>query len=192
MLRPNSDEPWEDAMDDAGASGGMKFAIARRKDISPLTEEQFYAGATADPQQREHMDKMLAAGWAEGEETRMVFNAPGFVLVHAWFKPGYPLPLHSHSGDGLYFIVAGTLTLGTEQLEAGDAFFVPANSAYTYMPGPDGVEVLEIRQTAMIDFRILTKGGAAFWAKALQQVAANRDGWQTAKRPSNTPGAQAS
>lgn len=177
-------------MDDAGALGS-KFAIFRRKDIAPLTEEQFYAGATTDPQQREHMDKMLAAGWADGEETRMIFNGPGFALVHAWFKAGYPLPLHSHSADGLYFIVAGTLSLGTEDLEAGDAFFVPANSAYTYTAGPEGVEVLEFRQTAMIDFRILTKGGAGFWAKALQQVAANRDEWLTAKRPSNTPGAQA-
>jgi quercetin dioxygenase-like cupin family protein len=192
MLPASSEELWENAMDDAGASGGMKFAISRRKDTPPLTEEQFYAGATADPGQREHMDKMLASGWADGEETRMVFNGPGFVLVHAWFKPGYPLPLHSHSGDGLYFITAGTLSLGTENLEAGDAFFVPANSAYTYMPGPDGVEVLEFRHSAMIDFRILTKESAGFWAKALQQVAANRDSWKTAKRPSNTPGAQAS
>ena len=51
-------------MDDAAGGGAMKFAIARRKDIPPLTEEQFYAGATADPAQKEHMDRMLAAGWA--------------------------------------------------------------------------------------------------------------------------------
>jgi hypothetical protein len=43
----------------------------------------------------------------------------------------------------------------------------------------------------MIDFRILTKGGAAFWGKALQQIAANKEGWRTVKRPSNTPGVQA-
>ena len=169
-------------MDDAGPDT-TRFAIFRRADIAPLTEAQFYGGAVATPEQRESMDRMLAAGWADGEETRIVCNAPGFVLVHAWFKAGYPLPLHSHSGDGLYFIVSGSISLGTEQLEAGDAFFVPANSAYTYIPGPDGAEVLEFRNTAMIDFRILTKGGAAFWSKALQQIAEHREDWKTARRP---------
>ena len=168
-------------MDDAGAIP-MKFQIFRRSEIAPLTEDQFYAPATTTPEQREAMDKMLAAGWADGEETRIVFAGPGFALVHAWFKAGYPLPLHSHSADCLYFIVAGSLSLGTEQLEAGDGFFVPANAAYTYTPGPDGAEVLEFRHTAMIDFRILAKG-AAFWAKGLQQVAEHRAEWKTAKRP---------
>jgi quercetin dioxygenase-like cupin family protein len=173
-------------MDDAGA-GANKFAIFRRADIPPLTEDQFYAGATATPEQREHMDKMLAAGWAEGEETRIVYSGPGFALVHAWFKPGYPLPLHSHSGDCLYFIIGGSLSLGTEQLEAGDGFFVPANAAYTYTPGPDGAEVLEFRHSTMVDFRILTSGAAAFWAKGLQQVLEHREAWKTTRRP---PGVQ--
>jgi quercetin dioxygenase-like cupin family protein len=190
MLAANDENPREDPMDDAGA-GATKFAIVRGAENPPLTEEQSYAGATATPEQREHMDKMLAAGWADGEETRMVYNAPGFVLVHAWFKAGYPLPLHSHSGDGLYFIVSGSISLGTEQLEAGDAFFVPANSAYTYIPGPDGAEVLEFRNTANIDFRILTKGGAAFWSKALQQIAEHREDWKTAKLPPRAPDAPA-
>jgi len=174
-------------MDDASANP-TKFAIFRRADIPPLTEEQFYAGATATPEQRDSMDRMLAAGWADGEETRIVFNAPGFALVHAWFKAGYPLPLHSHSADCVYFIIAGTLSLGTEQLQAGDGFFVPANAAYTYTPGPDGVEVLEIRHTAMVDFRILAKG-AAWWAKGLERVAEHHGTWRSAKRPGLSPDA---
>jgi quercetin dioxygenase-like cupin family protein len=177
-------------MDDASANA-TKFTIFRGADIAPMTEEQFYAPATATPEQRESMDKMLAAGWAEGEDTRLVFKGPGFTLVHAWFKAGYPLPLHSHSGDCLYFIVAGSLSLGTEQLEAGDGFFVPANAAYTYMPGPDGVEVLEFRHSLNIDFRILAKG-AAFWSKGLQRIIENRADWKTAKRPGRASGATAS
>jgi hypothetical protein len=174
-------------MDDAGAAP-TKFAIFRRADIPPLTEEQFYAGATTTPEQRDSMDRMLAAGWADGEETRMLYNGPGFALVHAWFKAGYPLPLHSHSADCVYFIIAGSLSLGTEQLQAGDGFFVPANAAYTYTPGPDGVEVLEIRHTAMIDFRILAKG-AGWWAKGLERVAEHHDAWQAARRPGLSPDA---
>jgi hypothetical protein len=190
MLAANGGKPGRISMDDAGASA-TKFAIFRKADIAPLTEDQFYGGAFATPEQRESMDKMLAAGWADGEETRILFNGPGFALVHAWFKAGYPLPLHSHSADCLYFIVAGSLSLGTEQLEAGDGFFVPANGAYTYTPGPDGAEVLEFRHTSMIDFRILAKG-AAFWSKGLQRVAERRADWKAAERPGRAQGAAAS
>jgi hypothetical protein len=184
MLGANGDGPREMAMDDAAANA-TRFTIFRQAEIPPLTEEQFYGGAVATPEQRDSMDKMLAAGWADGEETRIVFNGPGFALVHAWFKAGYPLPLHSHSADCLYFVVSGSLSLGTEQLAAGDGFFVPANAAYTYTPGPDGVEVLEFRHTTMIDFRILAKG-AGFWAKGLERVAEHRADWKTAKRPGRT------
>ena len=168
-------------MDDAGAVSG-KFSIFRKADIPPLTEEQFYGGAVATPEQRARMNDLLEAGWADGEETRIMFNGPGFALVHAWFKAGYPLPLHSHNADCLYFIIAGSLTLGTEHLQAGDGFFVPADAPYTYTPGPDGAEVLEFRHTSMIDFRILAKG-AGFWAKSLQRVADRRADWQAAKPP---------
>jgi hypothetical protein len=169
-------------MDDAGATQ-TKFTIFRKADTPPLTEEQFYGGAVTTPEQREAMDKMLTEGWADGEETRIVFAGPGFALVHAWFKAGYPLPLHSHSADCLYYVIGGSISLGNEHLEVGDGFFVPANAAYTYTPGPDGAEVLEFRHTIMIDFRILTKGTAAFWAKGLQQVAERRADWKKAERP---------
>jgi hypothetical protein len=59
---------------------------------------------------------------------------------------------------------------------------VPANAAYTYTPGPDGVEVLEFRHTATVDFRILARG-AAYWSKSLQRVAERRADWSKARRP---------
>jgi len=159
-----------------------KFQVFRRADVAPLTAEQFYGAATATPEQRESMEDLLAAGWAEGEEARILFTAPGFALVHAWFKAGYPLPRHSHDADGLYVVISGSLSLGTEHLEAGDGFFVPANAPYTYEPGPDGVEVLEFRHTATVDFRILASG-AAYWSKSLQRVAERRADWSKARRP---------
>jgi ketosteroid isomerase-like protein/quercetin dioxygenase-like cupin family protein len=168
-------------MDDAGALA-TNFTIFRRADIAPLTEDLFYGGATATPEQRASMDAMLAAGWADGEETRFLYNGPGFSLVHAWFKAGYPLPLHSHSGDCLYVVVSGSLSLGTEELHSGDGFFVPANAAYAYTPGPKGVEVLEFRHNALVDFRILAKG-SAFWAKGLQRVVDSHGQWLAASRP---------
>ena len=103
--------------------------------------------------------------------------------MHAWFKKDYPLPLHSHSADCLYYVVAGSARLGTEELRPGDSFFVPANTPYTYHAGPEGVEVLEYRHTLDIDFQNYAKG-QAFYDKALETVIANRDDWRAAPKPS--------
>jgi hypothetical protein len=78
--------------------------------------------------------------------------------------------------------VAGSLQLGTETLGPQDSFFIPADGAYTYRPGPEGVELLEIRNAGRFDFKNLTKG-AAFFDKAAKTVAENVEGWQAAKPP---------
>ena len=99
-----------------------------------------------------------------------------------WFKAAYPLPLHSHNVDCLYYIIAGTIRMGTEDLGPRDSFFIPSGVPYAYKPGPDGVELLEIRQEGHFNFVNLAKG-AAFWDKAAELAAAHRQGWKTAKPP---------
>ena len=73
--------------------------------------------------------------------------------------------------------------MGTEELGARDSFFLPANVPYTYKPGPDGVELLEIRHAASFNFVNLAKG-EGFWDKAVEMTASHREAWQTVKRPS--------
>jgi hypothetical protein len=109
-------------------------------------------------------------------------NIPGFSLAHVWFKADFPLPLHSHDADCLYYIVAGSLQLGTETLGPRDSFFVPAHAAYAYRPGPDGVELLEIRHANTFDFQMFARS-QAFYDKALATVDARREDWIKAPRP---------
>lgn len=135
--------------------------------------------------QRAGLKEVIAAGYLEGDEVKVLCDIPGFSLTHAWLKRNYPLPLHSHDSDCLYYIVAGTLVMGTETLGPRDGFFVPAGVPYTYRPGPDGVEVLEFRQATQFNFLNLAKG-AAWWTKAAETVAANAPLWKTALRPSET------
>jgi hypothetical protein len=132
--------------------------------------------------QRAGMDKLIEAGYLEGDETKVLISIPGFSLVHAWFKKDYPLLRHSHDADCLYYVVAGSLRLGTETLGVGDGFFIPAGAPYTYRPGPEGVEVLEFRHAARFDLRNLSHNDA-FYAKGAETVAANRQAWREAKRP---------
>jgi hypothetical protein len=163
-------------------SDDKKFQIFRAADAPGLMEAECMSIAPSTPEQQEGMKKLMAAGYHHGDEVKVLVDIPGFSLTHVWFKADYPLLLHSHNADCLYYIIAGSLQMGSETLGPRDSFFVPADGAYTYRPGPEGVELLEFRQQGKFDFKNLTKG-AAFFEKAAATVAANVDNWRTAKPP---------
>ena len=162
--------------------GNGKFQIFRAESAPGLMQAGCMSVEPFTPVQRAGMDKMLAAGYLEGDKVKVLVNIPGFSLTHVWFKKDYPLPLHSHDADCLYYIIAGTLRIGTETLGERDSFFLPAGTPYTYRPGPDGVELLEFRHATHFNFVNLAKG-AGFWDKALEAVEANVGDWKTAKLP---------
>jgi hypothetical protein len=159
-----------------------KFQIFRAADAPGLMEAECMSIAPSTPEQQVGMKKLVESGYLEGDEVKVLVNIPGFSLTHVWFKADYPLLLHSHNADCLYYIIAGSLQLGTETLGARDSSFVPADGAYTYRPGPEGVELLEFRHEGKFDFKNLTKG-SAFFEKAAQIAAANRETWRNAKMP---------
>ncbi len=102
-----------------------QFRIFRAKDAPGLMEAGCMAVEPFTPVQRAGMDKAREAGYLEGDEIKVLVDIPGFSLTHVWFKPGYALPLHSHDADCLYYIIAGSLSLGTEELGERDSFFIP-------------------------------------------------------------------
>lgn len=159
------------------------FTIFRAKEAPGLMESGVMSIAPITDVQRTGLKNAVAAGYTEGDDVRILVQMPGFNLAHAWLKKSYPLALHSHDSDCLYYIVAGTLKLGTEDLGPRDSFFVPAGVPYTYKPGPDGVEVLEFRHEQKFNFLNLSKS-ETFWTKAAETCATNREDWQTAARPS--------
>jgi quercetin dioxygenase-like cupin family protein len=96
----------------------------------------------------------------------------GFSLVTVDFGPGFLLPRHSHDSDCLYYIVAGSLIMGTRTLGAGDGFFLPADQPYAYRAGPQGVKLLEFRHQASFDMKIYEKDMAAYREKAAASMEA--------------------
>src|ERR1700761_487557 len=126
----------------AKARPAGKFAIYRGATAPAFSEIDVmdYAGMT--PALEQTFAQLGEAGIDEGQTVKLLFSAPGFSLTYAWFKSGFPLPRHTHSADCLYYIIAGSLQLGTETLGRGDGFFLPKDMAYAYTPGPEGVEVL--------------------------------------------------
>ena len=144
------------------AAKPQQFQIFRAKDAPELMEAGCMTLEPYTPVQRAGVTAMLEAG--------------------LWFKKDYPLPLHSHNADCLYYIIAGTLRLGNEDLGPRDSFFVPSDVPYTYKVGPDGVELLEFRHATSFNFVNHAKG-EAFWTKAIETVAANVADWKTAVPP---------
>lgn len=161
------------------------YRAAEGKDFNELTHME-YAGLTP----------IIEAGIAKageattkdsGQIVKELFSMPGMSLTYAWFKSGFPLPLHTHNADCLYYIIAGSLKLGTEVLGAGDGFFVGNNVPYTYKPGPDGVEVLEFRTADKFDIRFLGKT-ESYWNKTAQAIADRQDEWVGQRPPHELAG----
>lgn len=161
----------------------QKIEVFRGAEAQGLMEIGAMKMAEMTAEQRAGLSTLVQAGYLEGDQVKLLVDLPGFSLTHAWLKRDYPLLLHSHDSDCLYYVLAGSLQMGVEELAAGDLFFVPANAAYQYRPGPDGVEVLEFRHAGTFDFRNLTKN-PAFYEKAAATVAANVQHWREAKPPS--------
>ena len=159
-----------------------KFQIFRFKDALGLMEAGCMEVKPFTPLQRAGMDKALAAGYMEGDQVTVLSQVPGFGLTHVWFKEGYALPLHSHDADCMYYIIAGTLRLGTEELGPRDSFFVPGDVPYTYKVGKGGVELIEIRHANHFNF-VNHANGEAWWDRAAEQTAEYREAWKTATPP---------
>ena len=159
------------------------FAIFRAAKARPHDETEMMTPAVNSELDAAGAARLIEAGVLEGSTLRVLFERPGMSLVHAWFRSGFPLPRHSHDADCLYFVLAGSLRLGSEELTAGDGFFVGADVPYAYTAGPQGVEVLEFRAADRFDIRVLAKN-PAFWAKALATVEEKREVWQEETPPS--------
>lgn len=160
-----------------------RFAIFHGRDSTDFEESGIMSTVMPTPTEIEGSVAAVEAGMMAGTTVRLLFSMPGLSLTHAWFKSGFPLPRHSHNVDCLYFILAGSLRLGTETLGAGDGFFVGADVPYAYVPGEEGVEVLEYRGSNSFDIRLLANN-PAYWAKAVESVTAKRDDWPEENPPS--------
>ncbi len=134
------------------------------------------------------MAKLAQVGAQDGmaEKTVVLFREPGecgMSMMYAWFKSGYILPRHSHNADCLYYVIAGNLKMGSQVLGKGDGMFVPADAGYTYEVGPDGLELLEVRNATR--FNIHFKGNdEAHWERVANVYRKNMTDWADETPPS--------
>jgi quercetin dioxygenase-like cupin family protein len=135
------------------------IALFRGKDAPGLFESGTMSAPVFDPDDQEALkaDGPRSPNILLGGHDAVLFRGDGddgFSLVKAWFGPHYVLPRHTHDGDCLYYVVEGSLVMGSQVLEAGDGFFVPSGAPYAYEAGPDGVVVLEFRSCTSFGMNI--------------------------------------
>ena len=157
-------------------SEAPRFAIFRAKDAQPEEEMTVMSYEQPSPAVAAAAARMKDAGYEAGSRLRLLFEMPGMSLVQVWFKSEFPLPRHSHNADCLYYIVAGSLRIGQEELGPGDGFFVGSDVPYAYTPGPEGVEVLEFRTSNAFNIRVLANN-PLFWDKAVETVRKQQSAW---------------
>ena len=151
-----------------------------RREAAPLHQAGPQGGLTEAS--RAGLAGLVEAGMAEGAESRVLFDEPGFSLMYVWFKSGFPLYRHSHGPDCLYQVIGGSVRLGEQLLRKGDGFFVPGGTAYSFEVGPDGVEILEFRHEHVRD-TVVQGNSPAFWDNAIKTVEARRKQWRSETRP---------
>lgn len=156
--------------------------------------EIFRAGDATDygsdgPMQLAPMSEVEATGLAalneagmNGGGIKVLYKRPGMCVSYAWLKSGFLLPLHSHDSDCLYFVVAGSLKLGNEELGPGDGFFVGPDVPYSYVPGEGGLEIIEFRKTERFDYKSQAKN-PGYWEKALASMIAASTNWDRETAP---------
>ena len=169
-------------------AGPTRFAIFRGEAALDFDESGMMTPAEPTPIEMAGAVEVIEAGYSEGNRLKLLFAMPGISLTHVWFKSGFPLPRHSHDADCLYYIIAGSLRLGSEELGPGDGFFVGSDVPYHYTPGETGVELLEFRTTNSFGIRLLANN-PAFWTKAAETVRARKDIWRQEVAPPSRPGA---
>ncbi len=158
------------------------FAIFRAREAVDYAEDGPMWVHPMTDTELEGSDRMREAGFLDGAAVKLLYARPDMSLTYCWFKSGYPLPRHSHSADCLYFIVAGSLRIGTEELGPGDGFFLGADVPYSYIPGAKGVEVLEFRTSDKYDFRMLANS-KDYWEKAMGSLLTARGSWPDETAP---------
>jgi quercetin dioxygenase-like cupin family protein len=140
------------------------------------------AGYDPDSPAEQGMAAAIAAGLGNGAVTRLVFSSPTLHIAQAWFKSGFPLPLHSHDADCFYHVMAGSIRFGTDELRPGDGVFIPAGVPYSFTTGDEGAEFLEVRTSDNFDTQF-KPNNAAYWDRIVTATQLAQERWRTEASP---------
>lgn len=159
-----------------------RFEIFRGADAPSLEKCGCMTYESDAPNLAAMQPRFAEAVEARGEYNEVPYRRENMSLARLWFKSNFPLPLHTHDSDCLYYILAGSVRMGTQVLEAGDGFFVGAEVPYAYTAGPEGVEILEFRNTGSFNIKVKDKPIEA-WEKTVDAMREASRSWVDEQPP---------
>ncbi len=167
-----------------GRAGG--FVITRAADAEPMKPRK--PRGFADPATMLHpatlrgLQQMREDSGPPGAAAMVLFSSETMHVSYAWFKSGYPLPLHSHDADCYYLIVGGSMKVGTKVLGKGDGVMIPAGAPYTVTPLDEGVEFIEFRNSEDYDTNFRSKSNT-YWDRIAETRKAHAAVWAEEPQP---------
>ena len=168
---------------DAAATNGFVFTRADEGVPHHPRKQRGTGGANAVPHPAVVRGlKLFGESSSGGAAAQALFSRPNLHVSYAWFKSGFPLPLHSHDTDCYYLIIAGSMTVGTEVLGKGDGVFIPGGAPYTVTPGEEGVEFVEMRTSPDYDTHYRAKTDA-YWDRIAETQVAGKARWAMEQQP---------
>jgi len=181
-MKPDSNTPVDD--EKGGRHGAYRIYRAHEYEpMKPASQRGVIRDDyVPDPVVAEGVKRFGQEGAGEGAMARVLFCSPTMHVSYAWFKSGFPLPLHSHDADCFYHIIAGSMQVGDQMLAKGDGIFIPAGVPYSATPGEEGVEFLEFRPTGNYDTRYRGKN-PKYWDGIVDALQTRKGGWATEKPP---------
>lgn len=177
----------EEAVRSPSGFDRSRLAIFSKRDARPLDETGMMTYERTDDV-ADYSRRVLDAGILDGTVVEQLFRhegPDGFSLATARFKPNFPLARHSHDCDCMYYVVSGSLRLGSRVLGAGDGFFVPKDKPYGYIAGPEGAEVLEFRHAT--DFTFTMRESPAGKERIINAVIEHHPTWSTSGEAAPRP-----
>src|SRR5579863_8644948 len=175
----------DDAMSkgDDAATGGYDFTRADQGMPHHPRKQRGAGGAEAEPHPAILRGlKLFGEAASGGAAAQMLFSRHNLHVSYAWFKSGFPLPLHSHDKDCYYLIIAGSTSVGSEVLGKGDGVFIPAGAPYTVTPGEDGVEFLEMRTSPDYDTHYRGRTDS-YWDRIAATLRGSKERWAEEEQP---------
>jgi len=163
--------------------GNKPCEIFRKTDYRDNGEHGIIEARETSSGMSEALAEFHKHGFEAGQQVSMAYSRRGVSLTHVWFKSGHPLPLHAHSENCLYFLLAGSIRTGSEELGLGDGFFAGGQNQHTYEMGPLRAEVLKFRARDNIDIRFMVRKKSV-WDKTIAKLKERRTDW-IAEAPPN-------
>ena len=172
-----------DARTRGTAKRRSRMRIFRDEDAR-VVDDEIMPMEGVDARILEGFKQLAGHGLEQAQTIRCLFRdeARGMSLVHIWFKSGFILPQHKHDADCVYYIIAGEIHAGSVVLRQGDGMFIPKDHDYTYIVGPQGVELLEFRNAAQFNI-VLNANDAGQWQRMASAAKKNAEAWKRQLRP---------